>query len=426
MTIKVSVIIPVYNTENYLEKCLDSVINQKLKDIEIICINDGSTDNSLKILEQYKSLDNRILIIDKENTGCGASRNIGMKYATGKYIIFLDSDDWLNDGAIKSLYDTAEKNNADMIIYKLILYDQNKEEFSTNAYYDLSILNSFFKEDAVWTYHDFNGKFFDIPREVYSRFYKLSFLQNIDAKFSEKLIFEDNTFFFEVMLNAKRIFLLDDHCVIRRVRENSIISSIDKNFFDVIKITNMVFDVFKKNNLYEYYKKEIINNKLNRTFNFVYSRINKKYKHDFFELLKCDFCKISQDPELHKDFKLNLDPPLLYFYLNSLNYNFKEFDLFFNNENLKIENESLKKHNETIKQKLNLAEYNYKRFKEFNHDLKLKNKKIKIQNKEIKKQNKLLGRKNSKLNQKNLRIEKELNKTHSSIIWKILNFLKYK
>ncbi|WP_225369762.1 glycosyltransferase family 2 protein [Methanobrevibacter arboriphilus] len=89
MCTKISVIIPVYNVEKYLEQCLDSVINQSLEDIEVICINDGSTDNSLEILDEYAKKDNRIKIINKKNEGLGVARNIGMDYAKGKYIIFF-------------------------------------------------------------------------------------------------------------------------------------------------------------------------------------------------------------------------------------------------------------------------------------------------------------------------------------------------
>ena len=94
--VKVSVIIPLYNVENYLKQCLDSVVNQTLKEIEIICINDGSTDNSKQILEDYARKDDRIKIINRKNSGQGVARNVGIKYAKGEYIGFVDSDDWVD------------------------------------------------------------------------------------------------------------------------------------------------------------------------------------------------------------------------------------------------------------------------------------------------------------------------------------------
>ena len=93
---KISIIVPVYNTEKFLEKCLNSLINQTLKDIEIICINDGSTDNSLQILEKFANKDKRIQIINQTNSGPSIARNIGIKKAVGEYIGFVDSDDWVD------------------------------------------------------------------------------------------------------------------------------------------------------------------------------------------------------------------------------------------------------------------------------------------------------------------------------------------
>ena len=113
--VKVSVIIPVYNVEKYLDECLDSIVNQSLKDIEIICINDGSTDNSLKILEKYESLDDRIRVFSQENSGLAATRNSGMNHSSGEYIYFMDDDDLLVDTALETLYNFAENYQADVV-----------------------------------------------------------------------------------------------------------------------------------------------------------------------------------------------------------------------------------------------------------------------------------------------------------------------
>lgn len=112
----VSVIVPVFNTEEYLEKCLDSLTNQTLKDFEIICVNDGSTDNSLKILQEYAVKDDRIKIINQENKKQGAARNAGMRIATGEYIGFVDSDDWVDLDFYEKLYNTAKKHNFDIAL----------------------------------------------------------------------------------------------------------------------------------------------------------------------------------------------------------------------------------------------------------------------------------------------------------------------
>ena len=113
---KISIIVPVYNVEKYLERCLDSLINQTLKDIEIICINDGSTDNSSEILKEYAKKDSRIIIINQNNQGISVARNNGMNKAKGKYIGFVDSDDWVDLDFFEKLYKAAEKHNAQIAV----------------------------------------------------------------------------------------------------------------------------------------------------------------------------------------------------------------------------------------------------------------------------------------------------------------------
>ena len=113
---KVSVIVPVYNVEKYLKRCLDSLINQTLKDIEIIVVNDGSTDNSLDILNKYAENDSRIKVIDKENSGVSDCRNIAMKQMKGKYIMFVDSDDWIDNNALEIMYTKIEEEKSDLVM----------------------------------------------------------------------------------------------------------------------------------------------------------------------------------------------------------------------------------------------------------------------------------------------------------------------
>ncbi|GAB4318063.1 MAG: glycosyltransferase [Methanobacteriaceae archaeon] len=123
----ISIIIPVFNTENYLKECLDSVINQTLKEIEIICINDGSTDNSLKIIESYAKKDDRIKIIDKTNEGQSVARNTGIQEAIGEYIAFVDSDDYIDQDAYEKLYSFAKKYDQDMILCDVVRFNSIKK-----------------------------------------------------------------------------------------------------------------------------------------------------------------------------------------------------------------------------------------------------------------------------------------------------------
>ena len=116
VVVKVSIIVPIYNTEKYIEKCLNSLVNQTLRDIEIICVNDGSTDNSMIIVRKFANKDSRIKIIEQQNKKQGAARNAGMRIATGEYIGFVDSDDWVDWDFYEKLYNTAKNHNFDIAL----------------------------------------------------------------------------------------------------------------------------------------------------------------------------------------------------------------------------------------------------------------------------------------------------------------------
>ena len=118
---KISILIPVYNVEKYLCDCLDSCINQTMQDIEIICVNDGSTDHSLEILERYASKDARIKVISQENKGQLIVRKISVAHATGEYILFLDSDDWLELNVCEKLYDAILKYDVEILQFQYII-----------------------------------------------------------------------------------------------------------------------------------------------------------------------------------------------------------------------------------------------------------------------------------------------------------------
>ena len=124
-TPKISIIIPIFNVENYLAKCLDSIINQTLMDIEIICVNDGSNDNSVDILNTYAQRDKRITIINKANGGLSSARNAGIRVANGEYICFLDSDDYFEFNACERLYIEILEGHADIIVFGANIFPQN-------------------------------------------------------------------------------------------------------------------------------------------------------------------------------------------------------------------------------------------------------------------------------------------------------------
>ncbi|MBD5402939.1 glycosyltransferase [bacterium] len=212
--IAVSVIVPVYNVEKYLKRCLNSLINQTLKNIEIICINDGSTDKSAKILNEYSS-DKRIKIINQQNSGPSISRNKGINIAKGEYIGFIDSDDWVDLDFYEKLYKSATKHNTDIATAGIIrLHKLHKK-------YHLKIT----KEEIS---NNTNEKFLlcDCPEKsyVWNKIYKTEWLKSNNLKFEEGIIYEDVIFTPEVLFYSDKIVTVPNTYYYYWRRKNSLIT----------------------------------------------------------------------------------------------------------------------------------------------------------------------------------------------------------
>lgn len=181
---KISVIIPIYNTGNYLEKCVNSVINQTYKNLEIILVNDGSTDNSNEICENFKKEDSRIIYINKKNTGVSDSRNLAINKSSGEYILFVDSDDYIEDTMIESLYNDIKKYDADLACCEYVSKNRKQQLKLLNKNEMLSVI---LKEKGTSGY-------------IWDKLYKTSIIKN------EKILFDKEIYICEDMLfNARYI-----------------------------------------------------------------------------------------------------------------------------------------------------------------------------------------------------------------------------
>lgn len=182
---KVSIIVPVYNVEKYLRKCIDSLINQTLNDIEIICINDGSTDKSLKILKEYKNKDSRIILLNQENLGQSVARNRGIEIAKGEYLGFVDPDDWIDLDYYEKLYNAASTNDTDIAVGGIIRVTGIKKKKFLN-----------FEKETLTDNTKLKFELCDVPEKSYiwNKIYKTQKLKEINLKFEEGRIFEDCIF----------------------------------------------------------------------------------------------------------------------------------------------------------------------------------------------------------------------------------------
>ena len=235
---KVSIIIPVYNVEQYLPKCLDSIINQTLKDIEIICINDGSIDNSLSILKEYASKDDRIIIIDKENEGQGIARNLGIKKAKGKYIGFVDPDDWVDIQMFEKMYNQAQKLNSEIVICDLIKYQEWSDKYLKFNFYaepktPTKLKKVYLKPKENLNKEDFCKTLLISPCYAWNRIYKRELLHKNNICFSVLRCYEDCIFVLKSHIIANNISYLDDELYYYRLRKTSTLRSYNDRYKDL-------------------------------------------------------------------------------------------------------------------------------------------------------------------------------------------------
>lgn len=224
--IAISVIIPVYNVEKYLAECLDSVISQDIQDIEIICVNDGSTDGSGNILKMYMQKDNRIKVVNKENEGLSCARNVGIKYAKGDYLLFVDSDDCLSKHVLKKLYETAEEENVEILTFDAECFYETEElkkrEYKDNYYHRKKEYSGIWTGDELFCELIENDDFCDA---AWILFIKNSWIKEKKIRFMPGILHEDCLFSFQCYINVERITHRKWDCLRYRIREGSIMTS---------------------------------------------------------------------------------------------------------------------------------------------------------------------------------------------------------
>lgn len=231
---KVSIIVPIYNEENNLRKCIESLINQTYKNLEIILINDGSTDNSKEIIDSYK--DKRIVAIHKKNTGIGDTRNTGIDKSTGDYIMFVDSDDYIELNCVEILLKNLNENKSDLVISNYYL-DTPSKTYEMN----LKIFNSInIKEDC-----DLLCK---INLSPWIKLYKKDLLINNSNRFPINLKYEDVPFVVEAVIRAGKISFVPNYLYHYVIKKSGETITRDERIFDIITICAIVEKKLKQIN----------------------------------------------------------------------------------------------------------------------------------------------------------------------------------
>ena len=230
MKYKVSVIIPVWNVERYIESCLTSLSSQTLKEIEIIVVNDGSPDNSQKIIDKYvKKYPNKVKSYIKENGGQGSARNLGITFATGEYISFVDSDDWLSEDALEKMYNHAKKEKSDIVICDMV-----------DHYPDKTIYHNCTKYESVYK----------VTPSACNKIFKKTIIK--DIKFLSKLWYEDFNFTTKILLKNPKISTISEglyHCNCRE--ESTMNNNNSLKNLDMLIVINDLIEYQKELKIYD-------------------------------------------------------------------------------------------------------------------------------------------------------------------------------
>ena len=238
---KVSIIVPVYNVEKYIEKCLNSLVKQTMEDIEIIIVNDGSKDNSINVINKFiKQYPEKIQYLEKKNGGLSDARNYGLPYAKGEYIAFLDSDDYVEEDMYEKMYKLAKKENSDMVECDFIWEYPNKQ-----------------KEDIGQIYTNKKQMLEKVRVVAWNKLIKTNIVIENKITFPKGYRYEDVEFTYKLVPYLNKVSFLKKPCVHYVQRENSISNLQNERTKEIFNVLDHVLDFYKKNNIYDEYKEEL-------------------------------------------------------------------------------------------------------------------------------------------------------------------------
>ena len=294
---KLSILVPIYNVERYLKECLDSLINQTFKDIEIICINDGSTDSSKEILDEYSSKDQRIKVINKNNTGYGDSMNIGLNEANGEYIGIVESDDFVKNTMFEDLFSIAKKNDSDIVKSDYFYYTTTDKQARKAGKIPKLLENKIINAKS----HPILIK---MQPSIWSAIYKKEFLEKNNIRFLETpgASYQDTSFSFKAFALASKVVLTNEaYLYYRQDNENSSIHSKEKVFI----INKEYEEITEFLNNHPEIKRFINTTKLikeYKTYMWNLARIDEKFREQFVDLFSSTFLKYYNAKEINKNF----------------------------------------------------------------------------------------------------------------------------
>lgn len=244
----VSIVVPIYKVEQYLERCVHSICNQTYRELEIILVDDGSPDQCGKMCEEYAKQDDRIQVVHKENGGLSDARNEGVKYATGKYILFVDSDDYIAKDLVEKTVEVAETQNCDIVLFDYYYVEDGMTEVrSTNI-----------SEGKVFSLKD-DHELLMAPPSAWSKLFNRKFYLEAECPFPKGLYFEDLATTPILLMKAKRVYYIKKPFYYYIIRGNSIMTgkNYEKSCSDKFEVLNHILEAYEASGNYELYKSEI-------------------------------------------------------------------------------------------------------------------------------------------------------------------------
>ena len=248
----VTVIVPVYNAGKYIARCIDSILSQTFENIEIICIDSSSTDNSLNILEHYQKFDSRVNIINTEQYGLAAARNMGIKAASGEYILFINPCDRISSITIDFLYKNAKKNNSDVVIFDFLWKNQDAPGYTLAS---IQAFKTYYKDSPFSIDKMGSLSYRLIPVSAWSKLYRTNLIKD-KILFNEDISYQDIPFWAEVYANAQRVTYIPE-AFYYWDRRNICPTVKEENADDVLIAYQRVEDILKKYGYFEKYKPSI-------------------------------------------------------------------------------------------------------------------------------------------------------------------------
>lgn len=253
----VSIVMPVYNSAPYLHEALNSLLTQTYDNLEIICVNDGSRDESLEILKDYATRDNRIVVIDKKNAGAGAARNTGMGYISGTYMCFMDSDDFLERTAIEHLVQTAEEHKTDAVIFRIDQYDDQTGMFSPNTW---AVSEAHIPSRTIFRAAEIDNFYKRLVGFTVNKLYRTSFLLGLGLRFPLIGAHEDMPFTYLALSASSRSYYLDETLYhYRRARAGSLSDSTSNRYIYMFEALECLKEGLLKLGIWNEYRQLFVN-----------------------------------------------------------------------------------------------------------------------------------------------------------------------